>query len=144
MSIVGVTEWGGMGALEATIRFAGQRQRLIAHNIANISTPNFIQLDVSTSAFQKQLGEAIDRHRGNAGQGPLDLQPSDEVRPQPNGSFHLVPNTPSGNIAFQDRNNRDLERLMQDQSENVLVFRTAIDLFKSRSDMMRSALAQRI
>ncbi len=144
MSIVGVTEWGGMGSLEATIRFAGQRQRLIAHNIANISTPNFIQLDVSTSAFQKQLGEAIDRHRDNAGQGPLDLQPSDEVRPLPNGSFQLVPNTPSGNIAFQDRNNRDLERLMQDQSENILVFRTAIDLFKSRSDMMRSALAQRI
>ena len=34
-------------SLERTVQFAARRQELIAHNIANLSTPNFQPLDVS-------------------------------------------------------------------------------------------------
>ncbi len=50
---------GAMPAAEMLLKFAGQRQRIIAHNIANIDTPNFQTKDVDPQAFQEMLGDAI-------------------------------------------------------------------------------------
>lgn len=144
MDILGLTNAGASPALEATIRFAGQRQRLIAHNIANIETPFFQQRDVSPTAFQRELGRAIDLRNRAGGTGSLDLSRSREVHQAPDGTFTLSPSTPSGNIMFHDRNNRDVERLMQDQTENLAVFRMATDLLRTRTETLRSALAQRV
>lgn len=132
MGIGGLMEFGGMEALEATIKFAGRRQRLIAHNIANVSTPNFLQTDLSVKQFQSELGKAIDARR-EKGSGPLDTTAVSEMEPTDRGGF-----------LFPDHNNRDVERLMQDQAENVMVYRTAIDLLRSRAEMMRSTLAGRV
>jgi|CXWL01.1.fsa_nt_gi flagellar basal-body rod protein FlgB len=142
--IAGLTDWGAMPTLEATIRFAGQRHRLVAHNIANISTPGFIQLDSPPDEFQRELGRALDDRRGEGGQGPLRFDPSDGLETDEKGDLRIVPSRPYGNILFHDQNNRDIERLMQDQSENLMVYRAAIDLLRSRAEMMRSALAGRV
>lgn len=144
MSLAGLTDWGATPTLEAMIRFAGERQRLIAHNIANINTPNFNQLDLSPTQFQQQLSEAVDKRRKTADSEPLELEDTGEVTPGPGGSMSFNPSTPRGGILRHDRNNSDLERLMQDQAENLMVYRQALDLLKSRSDLMRSALAQRV
>jgi len=132
MGIGGLAEFGGMEALEATIKFAGRRQRLIAHNIANISTPGFLQTDLSVKEFQAELGKAIDERR-EKGSGPLSVSGVEEIQP-----------IDRGGLLFPDHNNRDVERLMQDQAENVMVYRTAIDLLRSRAEMMRSTLAGRV
>jgi flagellar basal body rod protein FlgB len=58
--------------------------------------------------------------------------------------LQLTPQTPSGNILFHDRNNRDLERQMQSMVENLTVFRTAADLFKSRMDLLNTAIRERL
>lgn len=132
MGIEGLSEFGGMEALEATIRFSGRRQRLVAHNIANISTPDFLQTDLSVKDFQSELGRVIDERRQN-GSGKVDISAVGQAEPrQRNG------------ILFPDHNNRDVERLMQDQAENLMVYRTAIDLLRSRAEMMRSTLAGRV
>lgn len=132
MGIEGLSEFGGMEALEATIRFSGRRQRLVAHNIANISTPDFLQTDLSVKDFQAELGRVIDDRR-ERGSGKLDLSTVGQAEP-----------TQRNGILFPDHNNRDVERLMQDQAENLMVYRTAIDLLRSRAEMMRSTLAGRV
>jgi len=132
MGIEGLSEFGGMEALEATIRFSGRRQRLVAHNIANISTPDFLQTDLSIKDFQAELGRAIDERRERGG-GPIDLSSVGQSEPKQRS-----------NLLFPDHNNRDIERLMQDQAENLMVYRTAIDLLRSRAEMMRSTLAGRV
>ncbi|MEK6701269.1 MAG: flagellar basal body rod protein FlgB [Planctomycetota bacterium] len=144
MSMMGITDYGATGALEATIRFAGQRQRIIAHNIANISTPDFQSLDVSPIAFQKALSRAVDLRRKAGDSRGLDIPSTRELRKDSSGNLVLRPSTPSGNILGQDRNNSDIERLMQDQTENLMVYRSSIELLRSRSEMMRSALASRV
>lgn len=135
-----------MPALEMTTRFAAQRQRLIAHNIANVSTPDFVQKDVSVQGFRDTLAAAIDRRRASTGglRGPLDWRQSDELRRADDGNLRLEPSTPSGNILFHDRNNRDVERLMQDQVENVAVFRLATELMRSHSELTRAAISLRV
>jgi flagellar basal-body rod protein FlgB len=136
---------GALPSLEMTIRFAGARQRVIAHNIANLNTPDFRPTDASPAQFQKALKEAVDRRREATGgsQGELDFRSTRQVKREADGSLSLTPTTSSGNILFPDRNNRDVERLMQANVENAGVFRVAVDLMKNRFDEIRTAIAER-
>jgi flagellar basal-body rod protein FlgB len=137
---------GPMPALELTMQFAARRQAVLAHNIANIDTPNFLPIDVSVPAFQRTLAQAIDARRAAGGgmHGPLDWKPTRELAQEPDGRLRLVPRTPSPGILFHDRNNRDVERLMQDLAENVGVFRLATDLMRHHASRVRDALAERV
>jgi flagellar basal-body rod protein FlgB len=137
---------GSAPALEAAFRFAAQRQKLILHNIANVTTPNFIQKDVSVPAFQETLQNAIDKRHAEGNLGELRMQGNEEVVPDntTTGSFTLNPTQPHGGILFHDRNNRNLELLMQDLVENGTMFRVCSDLLKSRSDLMRAAISERV
>jgi flagellar basal-body rod protein FlgB len=138
---------GATPTLEAMVRFAGARQRMIAHNVANISTPNFQQQDVEPAAFQRSLSEAVDRRRASTGMtGPLEIRHTEQIRQEADGSLTLTPlaQSPSRNILYHDRNNRGIEELMADQAENIAAFRVASDLLKSRHDLMRMAIAERV
>lgn len=138
--IDGLINAGAIPALEMTLRYTAQRQALIAHNIANLSTPDFQPLDVSPRAFQEVLGRAIDRRRAVGGE--LAWEETTEIRRDGRGEMTLTPRTPTGNILFHDRNNRDLERHMQDLAENASAHRIAADLLKSRYDILRSAMRE--
>src|SRR5688572_5947550 len=97
MFITDLTSSGPLRVLEASLRFAAQRQRLIAHNIANLSTPDFRPLDVSVPAFQRTLREAVEARRSRTGceHGPLPLPNNPEVEVCPDGTLRLNPRTPS-------------------------------------------------
>ena len=146
MFIGDVLSSGAVPSLEATLRFAGERHRLIAHNIANLDTPNFRPVVVSRGTFQDALSEAIqERRRGRGGMdGELRLGSGREIAQGADGRLTLSPRTPSGNVLFHDRNNRDLERLMQDHAENAGVYRMSADLLRSRYAQIREALAERV
>lgn len=145
MLIDQLTNADSIPTLEAMVQFAGQRQKFIANNIANFDTPNYQPTDVSPVAFQEQLGEAVDRRRATFGgnRGVLEIASTREVERTPTG---LKLNArPSGrNVLFHDRNDRDLERTMQDLVENVAVFRVASELLRSRVDLLRQAISERV
>ena len=144
MFIDQVIDAGPLPVLERAMQFAARRHEVIAHNVANLSTPDFIQKDVSIDRFQAQLREAIDRRRSSKGsqRGPLEIRPTREVEVTPGGSLRLSPQTPRSGVLFHDRNNRDLERLIQDLVENMSAFRVASDLLKSRMDTLRTAIRE--
>lgn len=145
MGVSELTTAGEMPALEALMRFAAARHRVISHNLANISTPNFVPQDVSVAGFQTQLRDAIERRRGAQGtSGTLRLAGSREVRQEGDGRLTLTPRSVGEGILYHDRNNRDLERTLQDLVENTTAFRVASDLLKSRYDLLRSAIAERV
>ena len=136
---------GALPALEKMFLFSGQRQRLIAQNIANIDTPGYQGVDVDPRGFQRALRRAIDDRRDASGgaSGDLDLSGADEVR-MVGGRMELMPNTPIDGVLFQDRNQRDLERLMQDMVENATMFRVASDLMRKNQNLIRGAIAERV
>jgi len=144
-----LTNSGAIPTLSAALRFASERQKLIAHNIANVSTPNFIQRNVSVSDFRRALSEAVDNRRRETGgeSGQLGFGNSGSIQVQPDGSVQLKPDqsagSSEGSVLFHDKNNRDLERLMQDSVENAAFYRMNIDLLRSRFDLIKSAIAQR-
>jgi flagellar basal-body rod protein FlgB len=136
---------GSMPVLSKMLQFAAQRQKLLAHNIANFETPDFRPADVSLSNFRKNLSDAVDKRRQETGgmQGDLALDDTREVTSTPAGAVTLHPRTPSGNILYHDRNNRDLERMMQDLAENGLTYKATVDLMRRENDLLRAAITQR-
>ena len=137
---------GSLPALEAMMRFTGQRQRLLAHNVANLTTPNFQAVDVSPRGFQEMLAEAVDKRRkatGGVG-GRLEMRDTREIRVGRDGHLGLVPANNRGGALLHDRNNRDIERLMQDMTENYGMYRVANDLMRSRVGVLRTAISQRV
>jgi flagellar basal-body rod protein FlgB len=141
-----ITNADAMPVLERMAQFAARRQDLLAHNIANLSTPNFIPQDVSTEDFQESLKDAVDQRRDATGgvRGDLPLAGTREVDIHRDGRLTLNPSTPGDNILFHDRNNRDLERMMQDLVENITAFRVAGDILRNRIALMQSAIAERV
>lgn len=145
MIISELSTTGAVPALEKMFLFAGQRQKLIAQNIANIDTPNYQGKDVDPRAFQAALKDAIDDRRDRTGGafGELEFNESSQVE-MVGDRMVLNPETPSDGILFHDRNHRDLERLMQDMVENATAFRVAGDLMRRNRDLIRGAIAQRV
>lgn len=143
--IGGVTNGDSIPILERMVQFAGQRHRLIVNNIANFSTPGYRAVDVSVEAFQAQLGDAIDARRARHGAtgGELNLRDSRTVRFTSAG-IELNPEPIGRNILFHDRNDRDLERTMQDLAENFMSFRLAAELLRSRMALINTAIRERV
>ena len=137
---------GSAPALEQLLRFAGARQRLLVHNVANMDTPDFRPMDASPAAFQNALRNAISQRREATGgeRGELPLTDTGEVSFDANGAMRLNPQTPSPGILYHDRNNRDLERQMQSLAENGLTYRVAADLLKRNNELLRTAISQRV
>lgn len=144
MFINDITNSGSAPALEMAMAFAAQRHQLIAGNIANFETPDYRPLDVSVDGFRKVLGDAVESRRAQgSGDGSLQWRATRELTQGPDGKLRLIARTPGNGVLFHDRNNRDLERTMQDLVENAGAFRVASDLLRARSDLMRAAIAQR-
>lgn len=144
--IADVTSSGALPTLESLMRFSGARHRIISHNVANISTPNFVQKDVSVRDFQAMLGKAIEARRADTGgmMGPLKLESSEEVSIGEGGTLELNPTTSTGGVMSHDRNNRSIEVLMKDHGENGFMFRIASELLRSRMQFMRDVIAERV
>lgn len=145
MLIGDLSNSGAIPALEATLKFAAARQKLIAHNIANADTPDFRVQDVDPAHFQQALRSAVEERRMRTGgqQGAMHIKPTRQLRPDGRGGLELAPRSSSGNILFHDRNDRDLERLMQSNAENVAAYRLSAELLRNRFELLRSAIAER-
>lgn len=143
--IQGLFNSGAMPALERLVQYTGSRHRLILHNIANLSTPNFRPQDVAPAEFQKVLAEAIDQRRDRASQttGPLEMRHTRQIRFDET-STQLRPDDSQQNILFHDRNNRSLEHLMKNLNRNTSAHNAALQLLKNQFEMLEKAIRERV
>jgi flagellar basal-body rod protein FlgB len=123
---------GNAPLLEQMVRFTQARQKLLAENIVNISTPNYRQKDLSTEAFQKQLREQVDV-RNDAAPGSVGFD----------GLTMKVEN-PEANVLFHDRNNRSIEQLMTDQAQNAMMHNLMTELLRKQFTQIQDALRERV
>lgn len=145
MMLNNILSSGALPSLEMSIRFASQRNELIGHNIANISMPNFQQKDVSPESFQNWLSKAVDERRQRTGgmHGELHAERDRQFVQRKDGGIDLNPLASTGGVLAHDRNNRDIEQLMQDLSENLSAYQVATDLMRSQMGTLRVAITER-
>ena len=170
----GLTNSGSIPALERLMQFTSQRHRLIANNIANLSTPGFRPVDVSPDEFRSQLAQAIDDRRATRARHGIQPPALFGDGLAPSGSFGALSDEqavtdrnalnirstrqievasdrlilhaePTGdNLLFHDGNDRSVERVMQDLVENFMTYRTAAQFLRQQYDSIRSAIRERI
>ena len=134
---------GAAPVLERLVQFTERRQAVLAHNVANLSTPKFRPTDLDIGAFQAALGRAVDarRTRDAPHDGPLDLRSNRTLTFRRDG-ITANPRPLDENVLFHDENNRDLERMMQDVAENQMVHAAGIRLLKNQFDMLEVAIRE--
>jgi flagellar basal-body rod protein FlgB len=143
--IKGLVNAGATQTLERMVQFTGARHGVLTHNIANLDTPYFRPRDLDPKAFQSQLRDAVERRRRDPGPmgAPLQTRDSRSIRFQKDG-LAINPLETNRNILFHDRNNRDVERIMQDLAENTLAHTAAIEFLKGEFEILRTAIRERV
>ena len=118
--------------LEQMLRFTAARHRLIAENVANLSTPGYRQKDLSLEKFQAMLGERVEqKHRGAP--GAVDFS-----------DIGAEVENPRRGILFHDGNNRSVEQLMSDQAKNAMMHNMVIEMLRKQFQTMEMALKDRV
>ena len=130
--------------LERTLNFTEARHQVILENIANVSTPGYVQKDVSVQEFQQSLQAAMK----NSQQGyNVPLQPkSTQSIEFVSGSSDVVvhPKPVVTSTPFHDQGIRSMESLMGDLVDNAQVHNMAAQLLKSRYNQLTQAIQMRV
>jgi flagellar basal-body rod protein FlgB len=121
---------GSMPVLEQMLQFTDARQSLLAENVANVSTPGYVQKDLSLEQFQEILQKKVEEQE-SAAPGVVNF---DDV------SMDIQ--QPQGGILFHDGNNRSMEQLMSDQAKNALMHNMAVELLRDQYSMIETALRE--
>jgi flagellar basal-body rod protein FlgB len=144
--IQGLFNNGALPVLERMAQFTQARHQVIVNNIANLSTPNYRPQDLDTDAFRAVLADAIDRRRAahaDAPRGDLRLDDTDQVDFRRDGIAVRAADL-NENILFHDRNNRSLERTMQDLAENTMAFTHTMEMLRNQFTMLETAISERV
>jgi flagellar basal-body rod protein FlgB len=121
------------GMLRARLDQLSERQRLIAENIANASTPGYRPRDVDTAGFERMLASA-------AGGRGVTL-----VRTDPG---HMAPGGGSAEVRIVTRDDSEttidgnavvLEEQMARAAETRMQFETGIALYQKGLELVRMA-----
>lgn len=129
--------------IQLAARFAEERQRVLAENVANLDTPDYRQRRLDDDGFRAALrGAFAAAEQDDARQ--LELRHDAQVATDAAGRLHVNPATePPPNVLFHDGGNRSLEQLMTDVQQNALEYRMAINLLKGRFNGLMSAIRGR-
>lgn len=128
--------------LEKTLAFTAARQKMLATNIANITTPGYRTKNLDAAAFQRALRDAAEKRRG--WDDPLDLSGSKEFRTDSAGLLEVSPSEePAENLLFQDGTNARIERQMALLAENAMINQAAAELLKGSFQGLERAIRGR-
>jgi flagellar basal-body rod protein FlgB len=131
-------------ALELTARFAEERHKVLAENVANIDTPDYHTKRLDPDVFQTALREALERADAG-GRQRLELRGDAQVWTTPAGRLEVEPVVePAENILFHDGGNASLEKLMTAVQDNALTYGLATRLLDKRFGGLLAAIRGRV
>jgi flagellar basal-body rod protein FlgB len=123
---------GSAPLLEQWLQFTESRQRLLAEDVANISTPHFAQKDLSLAQFQSLLRDRVNERDSS----PPDTVSFDDIS--------MDVQHPRQAMLFHDGSTRSMEQLMTDQAKNALMHQMAVELLRDQYSVMEMALKERV
>ena len=124
--------------LGEVLNFAQARHTVLAGNVANVNTPGYRLRDLSESAFQEKLKEAIALAETTA-------------RPISPGLAHSEANDPMRgvrqsleNIVYHDDTNIDLEKQITEITKNQILHNFALTVMTDQFRLLESAISERV
>ena len=129
--------------IEQAVNFTEQRHQVIVANIANASTPGYVQKDVSAVGFQAALRDAVDRRRLGGGREVSPVSNDTVEFYRGSSQIGVKPQATVGAMAFHDRGVRSMESLMSDLADNAMAHNALVQLLKGRYEGIVKAINMR-
>ena len=123
--------------LEQVVDFAEARHNVLAGNLANLDTPGYRVRDLSESAFEKQLGEAIRRRDRE----PLTTSAGSNAVPRGNAMADVSDRVKG--MVYHDESNVGLEQQVAEMAKNQVRHNTALAILNSQFRLMGAAISER-
>ena len=116
--------------LTRSLNFTAARHAVLAENIVNASTPGYKTKDLDVAGFQHALRERINHKskRGTVDQSDVQFERSTDTRA----------------LTFHDGNNRSMEQLMSDSTENAMRHNMSIELLRKQYGLFHMAVRERV
>jgi flagellar basal-body rod protein FlgB len=125
-------------ALGEVLNFAQARQTVLAGNIANVNTPGYRLRDLSPTAFQEQLKEAIAQSKqAESGSSP------GLIGNDPGGPLRQV-RASLENLVYHDDTNIDLEKQVAEMTKNHLLHNFALTVMTDQFQLLQTAISERV
>ena len=94
--------------LEQAVNFTEQRHAVLLDNIANVSTPGYVQKDLSVADFQKSLRDAVNRTRSGNNNAFAPESTDSVAFDDDSGSVETQPHEVLASPVFHDRGVRGI------------------------------------
>ena len=128
--------------MKARMQMLGERQKVIAQNVANVSTPGYVPSDIDQEAFAATLSRMASRGRGGAGAGHTAMavtQPGHMAPASASGGPSLpVVKSPDSETTL-DGNAVVVEEQMIKIAETRMDFETMVGLYQKSLGLLRLA-----
>lgn len=132
---------GNIPLLEKSLAFMQARHRMLATNIANVTTPGYRAKQLDVGAFQSALKDAVARQK--AGEG-FELASGGEFSTASDGRLRVSPSEePPENLLFHDGTNARIERQMAELAENTMMNQAATELLRMEFGRLERAIRGR-
>lgn len=143
MFLSDVTSGGAFPMLEKVLSFTESRNRMLAENVANLTTPGYRTRQLDVSAFQAALREASDRR--SPSHKAFRMGDTAEFRVDDAGFLNVTPSRgPAENLLFQDGTNARIERQMTMLAENAMMNQFAAETLKGYFEGTAKAIRGRL
>ncbi len=123
-----------LGALKSRMSWLGDRQKLVAENVANASTPGYKPRDLTAQDFSALV-------QGQQPQGALGLTMTSTMHMAPTQLMNPAnhPKTSLDSETTMDGNSVVLEEQMLKMSESRMQFQAAVGFYEKSLSMIRMA-----
>src|SRR5690625_124588 len=112
--------------LERTLDYSATRNRAIAHNIANVDTPNYKAKDV---VFKHVLEGKLRAKKTHERHLPFE---------QTINRFHMV--TKTGTVYNHNQNNVDIDKEMSELAKNQILYQSLVDRLNGKFSDLQTVI----
>lgn len=125
--------------MKARLQMLGERQKVIAENVANVSTPGYKPKDVDQDAFARMLEQSVNRD-GGAKLVALSASAPGHIAAPPRtvGGGVQIRATPDSETTL-DGNSVVVEEQMMKIAETRMDFETMVGLYQKSLSLLRLA-----
>lgn len=143
MFLGSVTSGGAFPMLEKALAFTEARNKMLAENIANITTPGYRAKQLDVKSFQSALREASEKRASRDGR--FEIGATEQFRPDELGHLDVSPTLePPENLLFHDGTNARIELEMSNLAENTMANQVANELLRTYFAGLEKAIRGRV
>lgn len=125
--------------MKARLQMLGERQKVIAENVANVSTPGYVPSDIDSKAFAATLQRMAGRGQGAAGRVTMAAtNPMHMAPPKPSAPGVTTLSSPDSETTL-DGNAVVVEEQMMKIAETRMDFETMVGLYQKSLGLLRLA-----